>query len=85
MEAITMTNGKGTKPRLIAVDEVPKSVRRGVYVELVDEFVKSDLQNAKIESVKLSAAISVKKAIASLELKNVTVVTANGEVYLTKK
>jgi len=34
---------------------------------------------------KLSAAISVRKAIASLGLKNVAVVTVNGEVYLTKK
>jgi len=73
------------KPRLVAVTEIPKSTRRSIYVDLVDEFVKSDLQNAKIEGAKLSAAISLKKAIASLELKNVAVVTANGEVYLTKK
>jgi hypothetical protein len=33
----------------------------------------------------LSAAISVRKAIATLGLKNVAVVTVNGEVYLTKK
>jgi hypothetical protein len=85
MEAMKMTDGKGTKPRLVAVDEVPKSVRRGVYVELVDEFAKGDMKNAKIEGVKLSAALSVKKAIATLELKNVAVVTVNGEVYLTKK
>ena len=73
------------KPRLVAVSGIPKSARRSVYVDLVDEFAKSDLQNAKIEGAKLSAAISVKKAIASLELKNITVVTVNGEVYLTKK
>lgn len=80
-----MPNSKESKPRLVAVTEIPKSTRRSVYVELVDEFANGDLQNAKIEGVKMSAAISLKKAIASLELKNVAVVTVNGEVYLTKK
>jgi hypothetical protein len=76
---------RASKPRLVAVSEIPKSTRRSIYVELVEEFAKCDLQNAKIESVKVGAAISVKKAIASLGLKNVAAVTANGEVYLTKK
>ena len=80
-----MPKSQQPKPRLVAVSEIPKSTRKRIYVELVDEFAKGDLQNAKIEGVKMSAAISVKKAIASLELKNVTVVTVNGEVYLTKK
>jgi hypothetical protein len=80
-----MPKSQQPKPRLVAVPEIPKRTRRGIYVDLVDEFAKGDLQNAKIEGVKLSAAISVKKAIASLELKNVAVVTVNGEVYLTKK
>ena len=80
-----MPNSKESKPRLVAVTEIPKSTRRSVYVELVDEFASGDLQNARIEGVKMSAAISLKKAIASLELKNVAVVTVNGEVYLTKK
>ena len=80
-----MPKSKETKARLVALDEIPKSTRRSIYVDLVDEFAKSDLQNAKIVGVKIGAAISVKKAIASLELKNVTVVTVNGEVYLTKK
>lgn len=80
-----MPKSREAKPRLVAVDEIPKSTRRSVYVDLVDEFAKGDLQNAKIEGVKMSAALSVKKAIATLELKNVSVVTVNGEVYLTKK
>ena len=80
-----MPKNKESRPRLVAVDEIPKSTRRSIYVDLVDEFAKSDLQNAKIEAAKVSAAISVKKAIASLGLKNISVVTANGEVYLTKK
>ena len=80
-----MPKSQQSKPRLVAVPEIPKSTRRSIYVDLVDEFAKGDLQNAKIEGVKLSAALSVKKAIASLELKNVTVVTVNGAVYLTKK
>ena len=80
-----MPNSKESTPRLVAVAEIPKSTRRSVYVELVDEFANGDLQNAKIEGVKMSAATSLKKAIASLELKNVVVVTVNGEVYLTKK
>jgi len=80
-----MPKSKESKPHLVAVPEIPTSTRRSVYVDLVDEFAKSDLQNAKIEGVKLSAALSVKKAIATLGLKNVTVVTVNGEVYLTKK
>ena len=80
-----MANVKGIKARLVAVDEVPKTVRKGVYVELVDEFAKSDMKNAKVEGVKTTAAVSVKKAVASLGLKNVSVLTANGEVYLTKK
>ena len=80
-----MPKSKESKPRLVAVPEIPKSTRRSIYVDLVDEFVRSDLQNAKIEGVKMSAALSVKKAIATLGLKNVTVLTVNGEVYLTKK
>ena len=80
-----MPKSQQSKPRLVAVPEIPKSTRRSIYVDLVDEFAKSDQQNAKIESVKLSAALSVKKAIATLGLKNVSVVTVNGEVYLTKK
>jgi len=80
-----MPKSKEAKPRLVAVPEIPKSTRRSIYVDLVDEFAKSDLQNAKIEGAKISAALSVKKAIATLGLKNVTVVTVNGEVYLTKK
>ena len=80
-----MPKSQQPKPRLVAVPEIPKSTRRSIYVDLLDEFVRSDLPNAKIEGVKLSAAISVKKAIASLKLTNVAVVTVNGEVYLTKK
>jgi hypothetical protein len=80
-----MPKSKESKPRLVAVPEIPKSTRRSIYVDLVDEFAKGDLQNAKIEGAKVSAALSVKKAIATLGLKNVTVVTVNGEVYLTKK
>ena len=80
-----MSKSQQSKPRLVAVPEIPKSTRRSVYVDLVDEFAKGDLQNAKIEGVKMSAALSIKKAIATLELKNVSVVTVNGEVYLTKK
>jgi hypothetical protein len=79
-----MPRSQQSKLRLVAVPEIPKSTRRSVYVELVDEFAKGELKNAKIEGAKTSAAISVKKAIARLELKNVTVVTVNGEVYLTK-
>lgn len=80
-----MPKSRESKPHLVAVDEIPKSTRRSLYVDLVEEFAKSDLQNAKIEGAKVSAALSVKKAIATLELKNVAVVTVNGEVYLTKK
>lgn len=80
-----MPKSQQSKPRLVAVPEIPKSMRKSIYVELVDEFAKGDVQNAKIEGVKIGAAISVKKAIASLELKNVSVVTVGGEVYLTKK
>jgi hypothetical protein len=80
-----MPRGKSVKPRLVAVDQVPKTVRRGVYVDLVDEFAKSDMKTAKVEGVNVSAAVSVKKAVASLGLKNVSVATANGEVYLTRE
>lgn len=80
-----MPKSHTSKPRLVAVPEIPKSNRRSVYVDLVDEFAKGDLQNAKIDGAKVSAAISVKKAIVTLGLKNVSVVTVNGEVYLTKK
>lgn len=79
-----MPTNRESKPRLVAVSEIPKSTRRSIYVDLVDEFAKGDLQNARIEGVKLGAAISVRKAIATLGLKNVAVVTVNGEVYLTK-
>lgn len=85
MEAITMTDNEGTKPHLVAVDDVSRTVRRGVYVELVDEFAKSNMKNARVEGVKTTAAVSVKTAVASLGLKKVTVLTVNGEVYLAKK
>ena len=80
-----MPKSQQSKPRLVAVPEIPKSTRRSIYVDLVDEFAKGNLQHARIEGVKMSAALSVKKAIATLELNNVAVVTVNGEVYLTKK
>lgn len=80
-----MPKSRESKPRLVAVSEIPKSTRRSVYVELVDEFAKGDLQHAKVEGAKASAAISIKKAIASLALENVAVVSVNGQVYLTKK
>lgn len=80
-----MPKNKDSIPRLVAVPEVPKSTRRSIYVDLVDEFAKSDLKNARIDGAKASAAISAKKAIATLGLTNVAVATANGQVYLTKK
>lgn len=80
-----MPRGKSAKPRLVEVPELPKTVRRSVYVDLVGEFAKSNMKIAKIEDVKPTAAVSIKKAVASLGLKNVSVATANGEVYLTKK
>ncbi len=80
-----MPKSQRSKPRLVAVAEIPKSTRRSIYVDLVDDFAKGNLQHARIEGVKMSAALSVKKAIATLELNNVAVVTVNGEVYLTKK
>lgn len=80
-----MPKNKDSIPRLVAVPEVPKSTRRSIYVDLVDEFAKSDLKNARIDGAKASAAISAKKAIATLGLTNVAVATVNGQVYLTKK
>ncbi len=80
-----MPRGKSAKPRLVEVSELPKIVRRGVYVDLVDEFAKSTMRFAKVEGVKATAAVSARKAVASMGLKNVSVVTTNGEVYLTKK
>ena len=80
-----MPKSKESKPRLVAVSEVPRATRRSVYLDLVDEFSKSDLQHAKIEGAKATAAVSVKKAVANLGLKNVAVITVKGEVYLSKK
>ena len=80
-----MPRGKRTRPILVAVHEIPKAHRRGVYIELVEEFAASDVQIAKIEGAKASASVSVKKAIKNLGLKNIEVSTANGDVYLTKK
>ena len=53
-----MPKSQQPKPRLVAVSEIPKSTRKSIYVELVDEFAKGDLQNAKIEGAKLSATVS---------------------------
>jgi len=80
-----MAKSKRTQPVLVAVHEVPSVVRRGIYVQLVEEFANSDVKIAKIEGAKASAYVSVKKAIANLGLKNIEVATANGEVYLKKK
>lgn len=80
-----MPRGKSSKPHLVEVPELPNTVRRGVYTDLVEEFARSSMKIAKVEGVKVTAAVSVKKAIVSLAFKNVSVVTANGEVYLTKK
>jgi hypothetical protein len=80
-----MPRGKSAKPRLVEVSELPKTVRRGVYVNLVDEFAKSSMKLAKVEGAKATAAVSVRKAVATVGLKDISVVTANGEVYLSKK
>ena len=80
-----MANVKRTKPRLVEVDEVPTTVRRSAYVELVDEFAKSSMKTAKVEGAKSSAVVSVRKAVASLGVTNVSALTANGEIYLVKK
>ena len=80
-----MANVKRTKPRLVQVDEVPTTVRRSAYVELVDEFASSGMKTAKVEGAKPSAVVSVRKAVATLGLATVSVLTANGEIYLTKK
>jgi hypothetical protein len=80
-----MPNAKPTKPRLVEVDDVPTTVRRSAYVELVDEFAKSGMRTAKVEGAKPSAVVSVRKAVATLGLTDVSVLTANGEIYLTKK
>lgn len=74
-----------SKPRLVPVSEIPRSTRRSIYIELVDEFAKSDAKNAKIEGIKPSAAVSVKKAVESLKVSGVSVLTVNGEIYLSKK
>lgn len=79
-----MPKSRDSKPRLIAVDEIPKSTRRSIYVELVNEFAKGDLRHARLEGAKVSAVVSIKKAITSLGLKNISVVSVNGEVYLTR-
>jgi hypothetical protein len=80
-----MPRGTSAKPRLVEVSELPKTVRRGVYVTLVEDFAKSGMKIAKVEGVKVSAALSIRKAVANLGLKNITVSTTNGEVYLSKK
>ena len=80
-----MPRGKRSRPILVAVHEIPKVVRRGIYVELVEEFANSDVQIARIEGARSSAYASVKKAITNLGLKNIEASTANGAVYLAKK
>jgi|GEM_PF-2173522 len=75
---------RGTSLRLVAVAEVPKTFRRGVYIDLVDEFAKSDMTTARVEGAKLTSAVSVRKAVAALGLTNVSVRTSAGDVYLTK-
>jgi hypothetical protein len=80
-----MADTKRVKPRLVAVDQVPRAVRRSVYVELVDEFSTGAMRNARLEGVKTTASVSIKRAIARLGLHGISVVTANGEVYLTRE
>lgn len=80
-----MPRGKSDKPRLVPVDSIPKQTRRSIYASLVDEFAKSDMKTAKVEGAKAPAAISIKKAVGNLGLKNISVITAQGEVYLSKK
>ena len=72
------------KPRLVAVDALPKTVHKSVYVTLVEEFTKSKMTTARIDGAKASASVSLKNAIAKLDAKGVSVVTKNGELYLTK-
>ena len=80
-----MPRGKRSTPTLSEVHEIPKNTRRSTFAVLVESFVASDMKMAKVEGAKSSAIVSVKKAIANLGVKNVEAVTANGEIYLSKK
>jgi hypothetical protein len=80
-----MPRGKRSTPTLTEVNEIPKNTRRSTYAVLVESFVASDMKMAKVEGVKPSAIVSVKKAIANLNVTNIEAVTANGEIYLSKK
>ena len=75
---------KSARLHLVPVAEIPKTVRRGIYVDLVDEFEKSDMKTAKVEGARPASAVSIRKAVATLGLANISVRTAGGEVYLTK-
>jgi hypothetical protein len=72
------------KPHLVSVDSLPKTVHKSVYVSLVEQFAKGKATVARIEGVKPSAAVSLKNAIDKLGAVGVSVVTRNGEIYLTK-
>jgi uncharacterized iron-regulated protein len=80
-----MPKGKRSTPKLVQVTTLPKNVRKSAYVALVEEFAKSTMDSAKLEGVKASASISAKKAVQTLGLKNIRVLTIAGEVYLTKE
>jgi hypothetical protein len=80
-----MPKGKRSTPTLAEVHEIPRNTRRSTYAVLVETFIASEMKMAKVEGVKPSAIVSVRKAILNLDLKNVEATTANGGIYLSKK
>jgi hypothetical protein len=73
------------KPRLVPLDSKPQRTRKSIYKELVSEFANDDtMMYAQLADVRPTAIVSVKKAIATLGLTDITAFTSNGTVVLEK-
>lgn len=70
--------------RLVPVSDVPKTIRGGIYVDLVKEFAQSSMKTARVEGAKSASAVSIRRAVAVLGLDSISVETAAGDVYLKK-
>lgn len=73
------------KPRLIPLDSKPQRTRKSIYKDLVTEFANDPTMTyAQLADVKPTAIVSVKKAILTLGLTDITAFTSSGRVILEK-
>lgn len=77
------------KIRLVEVKKIPEAARRrGKWIDIVEQFLKSDIKKARIKTDMLARTVypTVRSAIKRLGKEDIMTVMKRGkDVYLTKK